>query len=179
MTSCSEFRALLKVKLVYAITMSPKKSETQICERELILKFHKEGKSYREIAELVGRCVSTIHYIIKKSKTEETITNKHRTGRPKKLTSREEKIIIREIKKDPNISAANLAQMVADNFKKDVHPELCRRILRSNNFHGRVPRKRPFINKTNQVKRLKFTKEYVNKDNASSPSHNYSQERSN
>lgn len=40
-----------------------------------------------------------LHYIIKKSKTKETILNKTRLGRSKKLIEREKKIIIGEIKK--------------------------------------------------------------------------------
>ena len=118
-----------------------------------------------KLLKLIGRSVSTVHYIVRKAKNEKTIVNKHRTGRPKKLTSREEKYILREIKKDPNVSAPELAKIVNTNFKKEVHPELCRRILRNNDFHGRVARKKPFISKINQAKRLKFAKEYVSKDN--------------
>ena len=41
----------------------------------------------------------TIHYIIKTSKNEGTLANKARSGRPKKLTGRTEKVIIRELKR--------------------------------------------------------------------------------
>ena len=68
---------------------------------------HKDGKSYRQIAECVGRDVSTMHYIIKKSKIEDTIANKQRTSRPNKLSAREQKIVLREIKKDQKISVPN------------------------------------------------------------------------
>lgn len=144
--------------------MSTKKSETSKCERELILKLHNENKSYLEIAKLLNRSKSTIHYIVKKSKTEGNITNKKRTGRPKKLTPREEKMIIREIKKNPSTSAPKLVGIVANNFGKDVHPELCRRVLRSNDYHGRIPRKKPYISKINKKKRLTFAKMYIDKD---------------
>lgn len=42
-----------------------------------------ERINIKHIAELIGRYVSTIHYIIKKSKPEETIANKHHIGRSK------------------------------------------------------------------------------------------------
>ena len=42
--------------------------------------------------------------------------------------------------------------MVADMFRKEVHQELCRRILRNNDFQGRVPRKKPYINVVNHKK---------------------------
>ena len=42
------------------------------------------------------------------------------------------------IKKNPTSSAPRLASMVADMFHKEVHPELCRLILRNNDFHDRA-----------------------------------------
>ncbi|KAK1123206.1 hypothetical protein K0M31_008839 [Melipona bicolor] len=68
------------------------------------------------------------------SKTEGNITNKKRTGHPKKLTPRGKKLIIREIKENPSIPASKLAAIVANSFGKYVHLELCRRFLRSNGF---------------------------------------------
>ena len=60
---------------------------------------YEDGKSYNEIAGIVNRSKSTIHYIIKKSKNKGTLAYKARSSRPKKLTGREEKVIIRELKK--------------------------------------------------------------------------------
>ncbi|CAK9815645.1 Transposable element Tc1 transposase [Anthophora plagiata] len=73
------------------------------------------------------------------------IANKLRSGRPKKLTPREEKTVLREVKKNPFISAPKLAAVVTRNFNKEVHAQLCRRILWNNNIHGRIPRKKPYI----------------------------------
>ena len=56
--------------------------------------------------------------------------------------------------------------MVSIMFHKEVHPKLCRRILRDNDFHGRVPRKKPYINAVNHKKRLTFAKTYINKDDS-------------
>ena len=68
------------------------------CKREIIFRIHGDGKSYNEIGGIVNRSY-TIHYIIKTSKNEGTLANKARSGRPKKLTGRTEKVIIRELKK--------------------------------------------------------------------------------
>ncbi|XP_078050777.1 uncharacterized protein LOC144477163 [Augochlora pura] len=144
--------------------MCSKKSETNIIDRKLIIKWPDEGKSYTEIAQLLGKSKSTIHYIVKKVRTTGVLQNIVRSGRPKKLTKREENVIVLEIKKDPTISAPKLATLVVDNFGKQVQPELCRGILRENNFHGRIPRKEPFVSKVNKQKRLNFAKRYVSKD---------------
>ena len=93
------------------------------------------------------------YYIIKKYNTNGNITNEQRSGGPKKLTPREEKLLLRE-----------MATMVVTNFNKEVHPQLCQRMLWKNNFHGRVPREKPYISKKNKLLRLKFAKEYINKD---------------
>ena len=56
--------------------------------------------------------------------------------------------------------------MVADMFHKEVHPELRRRILWNNDFHGRVPRNKSYMNVVNHKKRLTSAKTYINKDNS-------------
>ena len=144
--------------------MWPKESETSITDRKLIIKWHNEGKSYGEIAKLLGWSKSTVYYIVNKLKTTGILRNKVRSSQPKTLTKREENTVVREIKKNPRISGPKVATLVADSFKKQVHPELCRRILRENDFYGPIPQKKPFISKINKQKRLNFAKKYVNKD---------------
>lgn len=45
---------------------------------------------------------------------------------------------------------------------KIVHPENVRRILRSNGYNGRTPRRKPLISKVNQQKRLTYALKYQN-----------------
>jgi transposase len=144
--------------------MGRKSSEVPIAERKLIYKLHMEGKSYLKIANLVNRSKSAIQYVIKNIKTNGDVVNKQRKGGPRKLTTREEKAVIREIKKEPRISGPKLAAFVLRYFNKQVSAETCRRILRRENFHGKVARKKPFINKKNRMKRLQFAKQYIDKD---------------
>lgn len=99
-------------------------------------------ENHKQIVELVEKFVSTIHCIIKKS----IKLNEHRTNRSNKRNRREEKVIIREIKKDPNSSTTKLAEMIPDSYKKDVHLKLDRKILRDNDFRCR------FLKKTRQLK---------------------------
>jgi len=96
--------------------MCAKTSEIPESKRKLMVKWRNDGKTYGEISKLLNINRSTIHYIIKKSKSEETVKNKYRSGRPKKLTEREERALIGEIKKNPKISATKLATIVKENF---------------------------------------------------------------
>ena len=75
------------------------KMNTKKSEREIIFRSHVDDKSYNEIAGIVNRSKCTRHYYIRKSKNEGTLANKARSDRSKKLTGREEKVIIRELKK--------------------------------------------------------------------------------
>lgn len=70
-----------------------KGKETTIEERKIILRLHSQQKSYADIAKIVNRTRSTVQYIIKRFENENNIENKHRNGRPKLLTVREEKNI--------------------------------------------------------------------------------------
>ncbi|XP_043515117.1 uncharacterized protein LOC122531349 [Frieseomelitta varia] len=80
-------------------------------------------------------------------------------GVRKKLTPREEELLLREMKKDPFTSALKLATTVVANFNKEVHAQLCRRMLWKNNFHGRVPREKLHISKKSKLLCLKFAKD--------------------
>ena len=64
-------------------------------------------------------------------------------------------------KENPTTSISQLASMIVDMFDKEVHPELCRRILRNNDFHSRVPRMKPYIKAVNHKKRLTFMYMYI------------------
>ena len=141
--------------------MGRKNKETTIREREIILKWHNDGKSYTEI--LICRSKAAIQSIIKKIKNDGTCVNKKRTGRPRILTKREENTLVSVIKQDPHTSAPKLVPLVSNSFHKVVSAETCRRVLRRHKFNGRVARKKPYINEKNRLKRLAFAKEHIGK----------------
>ena len=55
--------------------------------------------------------------------------------------------------------------MVAAQFNKEVRSELRCRLLREHGSHARVPREKPF-SKKNKALRLKYAKEFIDKDNS-------------
>lgn len=79
--------------------MAPSEKQTTVEERKLIIKLHESGKTFREIAVLVNRAHSTVQYIIKRYKNDLSIVNKSRVGQGKKLSDRDERLILREVKK--------------------------------------------------------------------------------
>lgn len=75
------------------------------------------------------------------------------------------------MKKNPRISAPKLADDIANNYNKHVHPRTVRRALRENGYKSRGPRKRPLISEktenldwsldiSTETKTLSFGKEF-------------------
>lgn len=85
-----------------------------------------------------------------------------RPGRPKRLTDTEARSIVREVKANPVSSAVQIAKHIAETSGKPISASTIRRTLHKSGLHGRVPRKKPYISKTNQQKRLEFAKKYIN-----------------
>lgn len=144
--------------------MSSKRVQTSIEVRELIIKHYQIGMSVREIGDAVQRSHSTVHDIIKRFKTSNSVENKTKSGQPKKFTPSDERWIVNQIKKNPKLSAPKLTNLVSESLQISVNPETVRNVLRKHNFHGRVAFKKPFVNDVNRKKRLKFAFEHRNHD---------------
>ena len=96
------------------------------CKREIIFRIHGDGKSYNEIGENVKEWGNAC----KQSSIRST----------KEINWKNGESYHSRIKKNLITSAPQVASMAADMFHKEIHLELCRRILRNNDFHDRVPR---------------------------------------
>lgn len=142
--------------------MPGKIRETTVEERQLIIKLHNEEKSLREIGRILSKPFSTIRYIIRKIKNTEQLNNSLRSGRPRKLTTRDENFIIREIKKNPFKSAPKLAATLYNVTEKHVHPDTIKNVLRKHGYRARTARRKPFVSIINRRKRLEFAKKYIN-----------------
>lgn len=138
--------------------------QTTIEERQIVIRNFQSGKSYREIAKIIGRSASTVQYIVKRYQNENRISNASRKAPNKKFNAYDERWIVRKIKENPKISAPKLTNEVETYLGKSVNPETIRRILRKHNFHGRTARNKPLINEKNRRKRLDFAREYIYKD---------------
>lgn len=144
--------------------MARKITQSTLEERKIVILNYLDGKSQREIANIVKKSKSTVHDIIKRYKEENRISNKQHSGAKKKLTTREEKFLIHEVQKNPFVSAPNLTIAIKSNFRKDISAETVRRVLRKHNYNGRVSRKKPCISEKNRKDRLEFAREYMSKD---------------
>ena len=89
--------------------MGRKGTETTFQERKQIVSLHNQCKSAYQIARLLGRPRSTIQTIIDRFSDHKTFENKPRSGRPRALSLQDDRFLVREVKKNPRISAPKLA----------------------------------------------------------------------
>lgn len=141
--------------------MGRKGTEISIELQKLIISHYKNGKSLREISEIMNRSKSTIQYIIKSFNTESRIENKVRHLNRKLLTDYEERQILKEIRTNPKISAPKIASKVETKMGKKVSNETVRHVLRRYGYNGRVTRKMPYISEVNCQKRLQYVNKYA------------------
>lgn len=132
-------------------------------ERKIIIKLRNEGKTLREIGKIVGRTHSSIQRVINNYTSSKSVISKPRSGRPSKLTLREKRYVFKSIRLNPRLSASQIANDIRERFKKTLHEDTIRKILKKAGYHGRVARRKPHISAVNRQKRLDFANEYVNK----------------
>ena len=110
----------------------------------------------REISNIINIPPSTIRNI----KQRGTGVDRPRSGRPKKLSSGDMRQIIRYIrtcKKNRRVSLCRLKTM----FNLDVHENTIHTALTRAGYLHRIARRRPYLNKRDRQKRLKFAKEHI------------------
>ena len=135
---------------------------TSIETRKIIIDLHKKGKCLREIGEIVGRNHCTIKKIVDKFGKHHTVANLPGARRPKCLTEKEIRAVVRKVKANPASSEVKIAEDISQSSGKSVSASTIRRALHKNGLHGRTPRKKSYISKVNQAKRLNFAKKYKN-----------------
>lgn len=134
--------------------------QTSLDIRRIIIDLQKKGKSLREIGKIVGRSHNTVKNIIDKYAKHHTLENLAGAGRPKRLSITDERAVVREVKENPTSSAVKISEKMSETLAKPVSASTIRRVLHNNGLHGRTPRKKPYISKINQYKRMNYVKKY-------------------
>ena len=70
---------------------------------------------------------------------------------------------MRKVKENPRLSAKKIADEVATGIRKACSASTIHRVLRSHDFHGRVPLKKPFVSLKNKSSRLAFATSHISK----------------
>ena len=144
--------------------MAPKKKEHSNDLRILVIKHYLSGDSQREIAKMVLLSPPTVQAIIKKYKNTKRIGNLFGYCRKRKTIAMTDRLIQRKLKLDQRKSVRTV---VTFEFEKDlgilVRESTVKGRAHEVGLFGWVARKKPYVNKTNRLKCLKYAKEMVRK----------------
>ncbi|GFQ77056.1 uncharacterized protein TNCT_344401 [Trichonephila clavata] len=124
--------------------MSRQRGQTSIELRNLIIKHTEDGKSVREISEIVKRSHSMVHDIIKCYKTNNQVENKPKKAHNKIFTEADERYLVRKVKVNPFLSAPKLAIIAENELGKKASPSTIRNVLQKKNLTGRKARQKAF-----------------------------------
>ena len=134
----------------------PKNAVTSLELIELIVKLRNEDKhSIDDIANIVKKSKSVIHGILKKLDETGSCEAKKPPDRPSKTTSREDKFIKLQAKKDRFTTAADIANKIKDNLGVNVSRHTVSRRLNEQRLMARTPSTKPFISKKNVLPTLR------------------------
>lgn len=106
---------------------------------------------------------STVQQIVEKFKKHGHVNNLPRSGRPRKLSQRLEKFIVRKVTRDPKMTKQDVIEDL-----KTMHITVSKatvmRVLHKNGIRGYRPRKTPLHTNRHLRQRLQFAKNHKNYD---------------
>lgn len=141
--------------------MGRKSKNTSFEIRQLVIFKHAKNFSVREIADELNLPKSTVYDIIKRFKREDRIESIPQAGQPEKLSDADKRFILRQVSKNPKLSAPKLATELNARNDSNVCAETVRRLLKQHGYSSRIARCKPFISQVNQKKRLDFAEKFI------------------
>ncbi|CAF2969788.1 unnamed protein product, partial [Rotaria sp. Silwood2] len=138
--------------------MAPRRHEYSIDMRQKVIQTFLKGDSQRQIATDMLLPRTSVQKMIKKYKATKCLSNLAGRGRKRKTTIRVDRLIERKLK----CGRRKPARIVKTELEQELGVHISERTIkrRANEYglFGRVARKRPYVNKRNRLKRLKFAK---------------------
>uniref|UniRef100_A0A8C5DP94 Transposase n=1 Tax=Gouania willdenowi TaxID=441366 RepID=A0A8C5DP94_GOUWI len=127
-----------------------------------IIQHHGLGEGYKKLSQRFKLSVSTVRNIVRNWKTTGTVLVKARSGRPRKISERQRRRMVRTVTVNPQTSSKDQQhQLAADGVT--VHRSTIQRTLHKEMLYGRVMRKKPFLCTRHKRGRLRYAKAHLDK----------------
>uniref|UniRef100_A0A0E9XQ99 Transposase Tc1-like domain-containing protein n=1 Tax=Anguilla anguilla TaxID=7936 RepID=A0A0E9XQ99_ANGAN len=97
--------------------------------------------------------------VLKKKETAGVLSNRYRTGRPRKTTAVDDRNIVKAVKKNLKTSVSDITNNLHRTGVK-VSQSTVRRRLREQQYRGYTTRCKPLISSKNRKTRLQFAQKY-------------------
>lgn len=145
--------------------MAPHGKEMSLDLRKRIIALHKRGEGYKKISKALLISKNTVAKVIQKFKTDGTAAKvQRRTGRPRKLTPRQERLVMRKVEENRHASAQQVSKEVETEIGVNVSRDTICRTVQRNGMHGCRPRRKPLLKPSHKKARLEFARAHAEKD---------------
>ncbi len=130
--------------------------------RDRIVARHRSGQGYKKNSAALKVPKSTVASIILQWKTFVMTRTLPRAGRPAKLSYRGRKALVREVKKNPKITVAELQRCIQE-MEESCRKSTITAALHQSGLYGRVARRKPLLSARHMKARMEDSKMVTNK----------------
>lgn len=138
----------------------PKRNELSLDQRVQIQLLHEQGKSQVEISKTVKCSRRSVQYAIERFAATGSHRNRHRTGRKRITTDREDRRLLRESLKNRKKTSSDLAAELSMEIKRPISTRTTRRRLQEAGLKGCKARKKPWLSDNNKKARYEWALKY-------------------
>ncbi|KAG2468840.1 TC1A transposase, partial [Polypterus senegalus] len=128
--------------------------------RDRIVARHRSGHGYKKISDALKVPKSTVASIILIWKTFGTTRTLPRAGRPAKLSYHVRRALVREVKKNPKITLAEL-QRCSQEMGESCRKSTITAALHQSGLYGRVACQKPLLSARHMTTRMEFAKRHL------------------
>ncbi len=133
--------------------------------RKKIISLHKKGEGYKKISKALLISQNTVAKVVQTFKKDGTATiSQRRPGRPRKLTPRQERLLMRRVEENRHASSLQLSKEVESQTGVPISHDTIQRTLQRNGMHGCRPQKKPLLKPRHKKARLEFARAHADKD---------------
>ncbi len=133
--------------------------------RKKIISLHKKGEGYKKISKALLISQNTVAKVVQTFKKDGTATiSQRRPGRRRKLTPRQERLLMRRVEENQHASSLQLSKEVESQTGVTISRDTIRRTLQRNGMYGCRPRKKPLLKPRHKKVSLEFARAHADKD---------------
>lgn len=140
--------------------MTSNKKVLTVVQRSNILLLHEEGLSQVQIAKRVLCSRNGVQSTLKRFAETGSVENRPIPGRPRKISVRSVRKLVRASLSNRKLSSLELAQGYNAEKKENISPSTVRRRLAEAGLRGCKARKKPYLSEKNRKARLEWAKNH-------------------
>uniref|UniRef100_A0AAY5KG33 Transposase Tc1-like domain-containing protein n=1 Tax=Esox lucius TaxID=8010 RepID=A0AAY5KG33_ESOLU len=125
-----------------------------------VMELCKYGKVYKKISKALQMPVSTVQSLIKKWKTQGSLDPKPRSGRPRNISAKTARRIVRDTKENPQVTSGEI-QAALEKDSVVVSRSTIRQYLNRNELLGQVARKKPLLCQCHKKAWLQYDRQHL------------------